>query len=86
MVEPNRTVRIQMVEDLLRRHNFLGWERAGVVELLGQPDSDPSWFDPQYDAAYRLGRERGMPGVDFEHLAFRFDGEDKVVAYRILRY
>lgn len=83
-IEDYRTVRSQMIEDLLKRFDFRGWSRGEVTKLLGKPDWDPktSGF-PSWDIAYYLGRERGGAfSLDIECLVFRFDGSDLVTEYR----
>ena len=80
----HRTVRSQMVGDLLGKHDFQGWSRNTLTELLGEPDWDPktSGF-ADWDIAYHLGLERGGSlSLDDECLVFRFDGNDRVIAYR----
>ena len=78
-----RTVRSQMVDDLLDRHDFKGKTREQVVALLGEPDRAPrnDFRPPNHPAlVYALGLERAGPfSVDFEYLAFRLDGQKRVV-------
>jgi hypothetical protein len=80
-IEHHRTVRSQMVDDLLRRHNFQGWTRGEVTQLLGNPDTVWSSFN-QWDIIYVLGIERaGAYSLDDEALGFKFDANDLVIAY-----
>ena len=83
-IEHHRTVRSQMIEDLLRRHKFDGWTRHQVVELLGEPargESAKMGF-PQWDTVYIFGVERqGVWSLDDEALGFKFDGTDRVASY-----
>jgi hypothetical protein len=56
-IERHRTVRSQMIDDLLRHYNFQGWTRGQVTQLLGKPDTMWSSFN-QWDIIYVLGTER----------------------------
>jgi hypothetical protein len=80
-IERHRTVRSQMIEDLMERYNFQGWTRQEVVKLLGKPDTIWSSF-AQWDIIYVLGVERaGAFSLDDEALGFKFDVNDRVIAY-----
>jgi hypothetical protein len=80
-IEHHRTVRSQMIDDLLRRHKFDGQTRQQVVELLGQPTGKWSGFE-KWDIIYVLGLERsGAFSLDDEALGFKFDTTDRVVKY-----
>jgi hypothetical protein len=85
-IERSRTVRSQMIVDLLRTHNFQGWPRERVVQLLGTPDwtageAARAGFR-QFDMVYRLGLERGGSfSLDTEALGFNFDANGRVVKY-----
>src|SRR5262245_25593223 len=80
-IERERTVRSQMIDELLRQHDSNGWPRAKVIELLGEPDREPTTSSTR-QMQYLLGLERGGGfSLDFEYLVFRFDDEDKVIAY-----
>ena len=69
--ERPRTVRSEMIADLLRRYQFTGWTRERVVELLGEPTSKWSGFE-QWDMIYMLGLERaGAYSLDDEGLGFK---------------
>jgi hypothetical protein len=72
-----------MVYDLLERHDFTGWSRAEVIELLG-PGTVPragSGFE-QWDMIYFLGLERaGSYSLDDEALGFKFDKAGRVVKF-----
>jgi hypothetical protein len=80
-----RTVRSQMVDDLLKRYDFTGWTREQVIDLLGAPD--PTWSRPGmgfdgWGLVYHLGIERkGALSLDDECLVFGFM-EGKVVSFR----
>jgi hypothetical protein len=85
-IDGYRTVRSQMIGDLLRRHDFTGWSRAKVIQLLGQPDPrpprNPSPWNA-WDMVYFLGLERGGEySLDDEYLVFRLNAQQRVVNYR----
>jgi hypothetical protein len=79
----HRTTRSQMIGDLLGKHDFHGWSRKRVTDLLGTPDWDPLTTGfAGWDVAYHLGLERGGGfSLDDECLVFRFDKNDRVIAY-----
>jgi hypothetical protein len=80
-IERHRTVRSQMIDDLLRHYNFQGWTRGQVTQLLGKPDTMWSSFN-QWDIIYVLGMERaGAFSLDDEALGFKFDANGLVIAY-----
>jgi hypothetical protein len=74
--ESTESVRLRMINDLLRKHVLLGMHRSEVISLLGMPPSTEYFRD--YDLVYWLGPERGFFGIDSEWLAVKFDGEDRV--------
>jgi len=76
-------VRIRMVDDLLRRHSFLGMTRDQVVGIIGEPDKTGYFKD--WDMVYWLGPERGFSSIDSEWLVFRLDSQKKVTDHRIVR-
>jgi len=82
-IDNYRTVRSQMVNDLLRKYDFHGWSRSSLFELLGEPEWDPKTAGfPNWDIAYHLGLERGGSfSLDDEFLLFRFDSHDRVIDY-----
>jgi hypothetical protein len=77
-----RTVRSQMIDDLLRRYDFQGWTREEVIQLLGTPNTVSGFT--QFDVVYVLGLERGGAfSQDDEALGFKFDANGRVVNYRV---
>jgi len=76
-------VRIQMVDDLLRRHSFRGMTREQVVAIVGEPDKTE--YFKERDLVYWLGPERGFISIDSEWLVFRLDSQKKVTDLRIVR-
>ena len=76
-------VRIRMVDDLLRRHNFRGMPREKVTAIIGEPDKTE--YFKEWDLVYWLGQERGWISIDSEWLVFRLDSQKKVTDYAIVR-
>lgn len=76
-------VRIRMVDDLLRRHNFRGMTPDQVTALLGEPDKTE--YFRNWDLVYWLGPERGFISIDSEWLVFRIDTQKEVSDYQIVR-
>jgi len=75
--------RLAMVDDLLRRTDFRGWERSRLVRLLGAPDETRS--APETELLYVLGPARGdVFGIDVEYLVFTLDDRGRVRSARIL--
>lgn len=82
-VRQQDTVRRNMASDLLEKHNFYGWTRSDILELLGPPDNNWSGFK-QWDMVYVLGIERSGPfSLDDEALVFRLDEKNEVIQYCI---
>ena len=84
-IEGYRTVRSQMVDDLISSRRLAGLTRAEVEQLLGPPlhDVASAGVDSRrWHMAYRLGLERhGYFSLDDEFLAIRLDETEKVVEY-----
>jgi hypothetical protein len=79
-IENHRTVRSQMVDDLLSSTNFQGWTRQEVIQLLGELDAT-SGFE-QFDMIYVLGMERGGAySLDDEALGFKFNLNGRVIKF-----
>lgn len=66
--------RQDMLDDLLARHDFSGWEVDQLEELLGPPD--PKFQHKEWDLAYFLG----MEWADFVLLVFKLDDNGKVAS------
>lgn len=81
-IEGHRTVRSQMIDDLLQRYNFRGWSADEVIELLGLPDRHPPSMR-SVDMVYRLGFRPDAWALDDEYLYFRFDGQARVAEYGV---
>lgn len=85
-IEDYRTVRNQMIGDLLSRRLLEGRTRAQVEILLGPPLEGPldeAGVDgDRWHMAYYLGMERcGWASLDDEFLVIRFDSDGEVVEY-----
>jgi len=72
------TIRLRIVDDLLRRHRLRGMTREEVVSLLGTP-FETNHF-PEYDLVYSLGTDGGR------WLAIKFGGDGRVSKTALLRF
>jgi hypothetical protein len=84
-----RTIRSQMVDDLISRQLLNEMDRAQVEALLG-PSIDYSQLfgkdESRWDVVYEIGLERqGRWSFDTEFLAIRFDRNGNVLAYKTIR-
>ncbi len=81
-----RTVRNQMVEDLILSKRLDGLPRVEVEQLLGPPLADhaAAGIDAKrWHLAYFLGLERGGAfSLDDEFLVIRLDDEGRAIEYR----
>lgn len=68
------TSRSEMVGDLLAQHDFVGWTRDEVEELLGPAEDPPTW-EKRFGFVYRLGADRSFMPIDNEYLGFVVDDE-----------
>ena len=50
-------IRLRMIDDLLRRYNFMGMSRSAIDDLLGAPAKTDKFRD--WNLVYWLGPERG---------------------------
>lgn len=66
------SVRSNMVNDLLHRHNLVGMRRSQIEELLGKPDEIEC---SDYDCNYYLGPQRGPLKLHAECLGIRFEND-----------
>lgn len=76
-------VRLSMIDALLLTHDLRGLSRGEVDALLGgRTDTDKfsSW-----DLVYWLGWERGLIRIDSEWLVIRFDKDDRVSEWAVVR-
>lgn len=77
----SRTVRSQMIDNLMNQFDFEGWTVEQVVELLGPPNENPSGFG-QWDLVDVLGLERhGGLSLDDEALGFKMNSDGVVKVY-----
>lgn len=77
------SLRLRMVDDLLKNHSPLGFDRNKVVNLLGPPDDTP--YFRNYDMVYFLGPERGFISVDSEWLVLKLAPEGHVIEAKLVR-
>ncbi len=64
-------IRIKMVDDLLRKHDLVGWSKEDIDDLLGVPPK--TGYFSAYDYVYWLGPERGFISIDSEWLVIKFN-------------
>jgi hypothetical protein len=87
-IENHRTVRSQMVDQLIGSGRLDGLKQTEVENLLGPPlrDMNAAGVDGQrWNMAYYLGLERsGSWSIDDEFLVIRFDPQGRVAEYRIV--
>ncbi|MGQ3134214.1 outer membrane protein assembly factor BamE domain-containing protein [Phenylobacterium sp.] len=74
--------RVRMAPDLIASGRIDGLDRAGVVELLGEPTATDKFANS--DLVYLLGRERGLMAIDRQWLLIELDRNGRVAAYRIV--
>ena len=77
------TIRLSMVEWLVRSGRLDGLTRPQLLELLGPP-TDSAYFQ-DWDLVYLLGPERGLYGIDSEWLVIRLGPDGCVAEYEIAR-
>ena len=79
------TIRLRMVDDLLRRHRLRGMTREEVVSLLGTP-FETNYF-PEYDLVYSLGTDGDYRSTQSDWwLAIKFGGDGRASKTALLRY
>lgn len=74
--------RVRMAPDLIASGRIDGLDRAGVVDLLGEPTATDKFASS--DLVYLLGRERGLMVIDHQWLLIELDRSGRVAAYRIV--
>jgi outer membrane protein assembly factor BamE (lipoprotein component of BamABCDE complex) len=83
-IEKQRTVRSQMIDDLLQKYQFKSMTKEEIIDLLGKPIiPQDRYTKEEWDMLYLLGLERyGAWSLDDEFLAFKFDEDGKVSHFR----
>lgn len=79
----DKGVRLKMADYLIDHGTLSGRTRDQVVAMLGVPPATEYFGD--WDLVYWLGPERGFISVDSEWLVVRFDDDNHVAEYRIVR-
>jgi hypothetical protein len=72
-----RYLRADMLDDLLKSHNFTGWSVPQLTELLGPPSVE--FKPPESDIAYFVC----MDWVDYKVLVFKLDKNQRVSEYHV---
>jgi hypothetical protein len=76
-------IRIRMIDDLLKRHDFRSQTDEAVEELLG-PRTKTKYFS-DWDLVYYLGPGRyGNAIGDSEWLVFKFNASNRVLEYKVV--
>lgn len=75
--------RVDMVDDLLEKHDLVGMSREKVISLLGA-DTDTEYFKTEDNMVYYMGNERGLISIDSEWLVLEFQ-ENQVSQVNIRR-
>ena len=81
--EKQESARLEMADRIVARRLLDGKSRVEVVSMLGEPPKTGYFSDWHF--VYRLGMERGFISIDSEWLVVRFDANDRVSEYRIVR-
>lgn len=83
-----RLDRAPMLDDLLARYSFTGWNRSEVESLLGTADEVGFDYDftvdgpEDWDLLYKAGNEF----TDSRALIFDLDEQGRVIGYRVALY
>ena len=75
--------RVNMVDDMLEKHNLVGQSNEQVIELLGNGTENP-YFKEVDNYVYYMGDERGLISIDSEWLVITFDN-NVVIDVKIMR-
>ncbi|MFC4776204.1 hypothetical protein ACFO9Q_05410 [Paenibacillus sp. GCM10023252] len=76
-----RSMRIYMLEDTLRKHDLIGLDRQGVVNVLGAPEYPNDYKSEQhFEFLYMIGSKNkySPPGVGGDQMRIRFNKDGKV--------
>jgi hypothetical protein len=76
-------IRLAMADRIVSRRMLSGKTRPEVIAMLGEPPKTDYFSD--WDLVYWLGPERGFISIDSEWLVVRFDSNNRVSEYRIVR-
>jgi hypothetical protein len=81
--QKQEAARLEMADRIVARRMLDGKTRPEVVAMLGEPPKTIYFSD--WNLVYRLGDERGYSSIDSEWLVVRFDADDRVSEYQIVR-
>ena len=77
------SMRLRMVEDLLKTHSILGKSKEEMVALIGEPDQT-EYFKTR-DMVYMLGQETDSYfAIDSQWLVLDLNESDNVIAFKIV--
>ncbi len=69
-LESQDPIKLEMVDDLLSRHQLIGMSTKEIEALLGKPPKTK--YFKNYEYVYWLGPERSPFGIDSEWLGIKF--------------
>jgi outer membrane protein assembly factor BamE (lipoprotein component of BamABCDE complex) len=75
--------RVDMLQDLLKRHPLKGRTRTEVVALLGEPTQTDKWKGAEM--IYVLGNDGSYFAIDHEWLLIDLDQRQRVASFRTAR-
>jgi hypothetical protein len=81
--EKQESARLEMADRIVARRMLDGKTRVEVLSMLGEPPKTGYFSD--WNLVYWLGAERGFVSIDSEWLVVRFDADERVSEYRIVR-
>lgn len=75
--------RVNMVDDMLGKHDLIGRSKEQVIELLGNK-TENAYFKESNNLVYYMGDERGLISIDSEWLVITF-ADNVVIDVKIMR-
>ena len=79
----DKLTRVDMVDDLLEKHQLKGKKKNQVIDLLGTVTKTDKFQD--WDMVYWLGPERGFMSIDSEWLVLKLNKENEVIDVQVVR-
>ncbi|GGG22723.1 hypothetical protein GCM10011344_24380 [Dokdonia pacifica] len=76
--------RIEMIDDLVSKKIIDDLPVWQMITLLGMPDEDCYFYQPDHDMIYYLGPERGYFSIDSEFLLIWLNDDNFVEKYEIV--
>ncbi len=76
---PNDNTRDRMMQQLMMHNKLIGYKRAGIINMLGNPDTTRNF--PDWDMEYYLGPSQYSSGTRW--LVMSYNDKDEVTDYTI---